>query len=67
MMKQADIIIAGGGLNGLIAGMVAAKTGYKTLMIEPLSADAMKKSQFDGRASTIAATSFAFLKRLGIG
>ena len=71
MSEQADIIIAGGGLNGLIAGMVAAKAGYKTLIIEPLSADAMTKSQFDaptndGRASTIAATSFALLKRLGL-
>ncbi|MCH9843983.1 MAG: FAD-dependent monooxygenase [Alphaproteobacteria bacterium] len=74
--KQADIIIAGGGLNGLIAGMVAAKAGYKTLMVEPQSAAVMQSLQSDatvndatvkdGRASTIAATSFALLKRMGL-
>ncbi|MCH9852983.1 MAG: FAD-dependent monooxygenase [Alphaproteobacteria bacterium] len=71
MAKQADIIIAGGGLNGLIAGMVAAKAGYKTLIVEPQSAIVMQNPQLDatvkdGRASTIAATSFALLKRMGL-
>ncbi|MCH9845581.1 MAG: FAD-dependent monooxygenase [Alphaproteobacteria bacterium] len=82
--KHADIIIAGGGLNGLIAGMVAAKAGYNTLMVEPQSAVALNTVQSpqldatvndalakdatvnDGRASTIAATSFALLKRMGL-
>ncbi len=61
-----DIIIAGGGLNGLIAGMIAAKVGYRALMVEPQSLDAMQNPLADGRASTIAATSFTLLKNLGL-
>ncbi len=65
-INETDIIIAGGGLNGLIAGLACAQAGYKTIIAEQQSRSHASNPKKDGRASTIAATSFSLLQSLGL-
>ncbi len=63
---KTDILIAGAGLNGLIAALVCGDVGLRTQIIERHSQEAMLNAGADGRASTIAATSFELLRNLGL-
>ena len=76
-IDKIDILVAGGGLNGLIAGLVSAQAGsaqasaragcYSVVIVEQQPEAKLAALENDGRASTIAATSYKLLEDLGLG
>ena len=77
-IDKIDILVAGGGLNGLIAGLVSARAGsaragsaqagcYSVVIVEQQPQAKLAALENDGRASTIAATSYKLLEDLGLG
>lgn len=63
MRTDFDIIIAGGGLVGLTAALALSQNNIKTAVI-----DARRIGEsLDPRASTLAASSYAMMKNLGLG
>ncbi|WP_371396844.1 UbiH/UbiF/VisC/COQ6 family ubiquinone biosynthesis hydroxylase [Fretibacter rubidus] len=63
MKTQFDIIIVGAGHVGLIAALASAQAGFDVALID--RAD-IKAPREDSRASTLAASSVAMLKNLGL-
>ncbi|MGF1463160.1 MAG: UbiH/UbiF/VisC/COQ6 family ubiquinone biosynthesis hydroxylase [Maricaulaceae bacterium] len=61
-----DVMIVGGGLNGLTAGLACAAAGLETAVIDALSDTAQTEAAFDGRASALAFSSYRMLEALGV-
>ena len=54
MSEDAELLIAGGGLNGLVLGIACAGAGLPCAIVDRLSPVAMSRADFDGRSSAIA-------------
>ena len=65
-MKQADILISGGGMVGLPLGLALAQGGLKVLVVDAAPPAAVLDPKFDGRVSALAYASVRMLTALGV-
>ena len=66
MEIDSDIIIVGGGLNGSLLAIAAAKIGFSTIVLDSKGNHRDKLNSFDGRSYALAASSVRLLKNLDI-
>jgi 2-octaprenyl-6-methoxyphenol hydroxylase len=65
-MKQADVLISGGGMVGLPLGLALARGGLKTVIVDAAPAAKVLEPSFDGRVSALAYASVRMLRALGV-
>jgi len=66
MADDAELLIAGGGLNGLALGIACAGAGLSTILVDRQDLAATVGEAFDGRASAIAYGSKLVLDGIGV-
>ena len=66
MDLDADILIAGGGLNGTALALALASAGFHVMLVEPRSRAERKADDFDGRSYAFAISSMRVLQALGV-
>ncbi len=66
MSDNAELLIAGGGLNGLLLGIACAGAGLGVALVDRQDPAAMLDQGFDGRSSAIAYGSQQVLSALGL-
>ncbi len=66
MSDDAELVIAGGGLNGLLLGIACAGAGLAVALVDRGNPAAMLDQGFDGRSSAIAYGSQQVLSALGL-
>ncbi|MBL9050804.1 MAG: UbiH/UbiF/VisC/COQ6 family ubiquinone biosynthesis hydroxylase [Tabrizicola sp.] len=66
MTWDADILIAGGGLNGPALALALAQGGFRVTVIDARPAPDRAEAGFDGRAYALAIASVRLLKAIGI-
>jgi 2-octaprenyl-6-methoxyphenol hydroxylase len=66
MIREADVIIAGGGMVGLTLALALAQGGLKVVVADPMPKAAMLDSRFDGRVSALAYSSVRMFEALGV-
>ncbi|MDX2233038.1 MAG: FAD-dependent monooxygenase [Hyphomonadaceae bacterium] len=64
--RDADVIIAGGGMTGLTLGLALAQAGLSVIVADAVLASAQTAPTYDGRASAIAYASFRMWTALGL-
>jgi 2-octaprenyl-6-methoxyphenol hydroxylase len=64
--RDADVIVAGGGMTGLTLGLALAQAGIDVIVADAEPADAKIAPSYDGRASAIAYASFRMWTALGL-
>src|SRR5260370_31599732 len=62
MADDAELVIAGGGLTGMLLAVACAGAGLSTIVVDRQDPAAMAADSFDGRSSAI-----AYGSRLGFG
>ncbi|HEX4273585.1 MAG TPA: UbiH/UbiF/VisC/COQ6 family ubiquinone biosynthesis hydroxylase, partial [Rhizomicrobium sp.] len=65
-MKQADILISGGGMVGLPLGLALAQGGLRVVIADAAPPTAVLDPKFDGRVSALAYASVRMLTALGV-
>jgi 2-octaprenyl-6-methoxyphenol hydroxylase len=65
MGEDAELLIAGGGLNGLLLAIACAGAGLACVMVDRSSPEVMLRADFDGRSSAIAYGSQQVISALG--
>ncbi len=66
MDLDADILIAGGGLNGAATALALASAGFQVTLVEPRSLGERKAGDFDGRSYAFAISSMRVLQALDV-
>lgn len=66
MADDAELIIAGAGLNGMLLGVACAGAGLPVAIVDPQNPEAMVDRGFDGRTSAIAYGSRLVLDGIGL-
>lgn len=66
MEHDADILIAGGGLNGPVLALALARAGLTVALVDARPAPARAEAGFDGRAYALALASVRLLGSLGL-
>lgn len=66
MTYDADILIAGGGLNGPALALALAQGGLSVVVIDARPAESRAETGFDGRAYALALASVRVLQALGV-
>jgi len=66
MTRDADILIAGGGLNGPALALALAQGGFRVTVIDARPAPARAEVGFDGRAYALAIASVRLLTAIGV-
>lgn len=66
MEHDADILIAGGGLNGPTLALALAQAGLRVVVVDARPAPARADAAFDGRAYALAAASQRLLAAVGV-
>ena len=66
MKLDSDIIVVGGGLNGSLLAIAAAKIGLSTIVLDSKETHSDELNSFDGRSYALAASSVRLLKNLDI-
>ena len=61
-----DILIAGGGLNGVTMALALALAGFQVTLADPVPAKAQMAGDFDGRGYALAISSVRVLQALGV-
>ena len=64
--EQADILVVGGGLNGLTLALALAQAGLGVTVIDALARESRAAPGFDGRAYALALASVRMLRQLGL-
>ena len=64
--QDVEVLIAGGGLIGLLLGIACAGAGLEVAIVDPTDPVAVLGENFDGRSSAIAYGSFRVLVALGL-
>ena len=65
-MKQADVIISGGGMVGLTLALALAQGGLKIAVVDAVAPEKTIAAEFDGRVSALAYAAVRMLKALGV-
>jgi 2-octaprenyl-6-methoxyphenol hydroxylase len=65
-LKQADVVISGGGMVGLTLGLALAQGGFRTVIADLVPASTILDPKFDGRVSALAYASVRMLTALGV-
>jgi 2-octaprenyl-6-methoxyphenol hydroxylase len=65
-MRQADVIILGGGLVGLTLAIALDRHGLSTLVIDPADPAKQVAPAYDGRATAVSSTSWRMLEAIGV-
>ena len=63
---NSDLIIVGGGLNGLALALAAASAGFSVTIIDALPTAVRSLREFDGRSYALALTSKRLLQGIGV-
>lgn len=63
---DADVVIAGGGLNGPVLALALAEAGLRVAVVDPRPAKVRSEAGFDGRAYALALASQRMLEVLGL-
>src|SRR5579864_3894518 len=66
MADDIELLVAGGGLNGLLLGIAVAEAGLKVAVVDRQDPAAVLAETFDGRASAIAYGSKLVLEGAGV-
>lgn len=66
MAFDTDILIAGGGLNGLTLALALRSAGFAVTLVDPLPKEKRGKAGFDGRGYALAIASQRILQVLGV-
>ncbi|WP_323766208.1 UbiH/UbiF/VisC/COQ6 family ubiquinone biosynthesis hydroxylase [Marinovum sp.] len=66
MTYDSDILIVGGGLNGPLLALAAARSGFSATVIDAQDATAQRADNFDGRSYALALTAQRMLAALGL-
>jgi 2-octaprenyl-6-methoxyphenol hydroxylase len=66
MAHDADVLIAGGGLNGTTLALALASGGLSVALVDPAPPGRRQEAGFDGRSYALALTSQRLLKALGV-
>ena len=66
MAIDSDIIIIGGGLNGSLMAIVAAKFGFFSIVLDSKENDTSRENHFDGRSYALALSSVRLLKNIDV-
>ena len=66
MAWDADIVIAGGGLNGPALALALAQGGFRVVVVDARPAPARTEAGFDGRAYALAIASVRLLTAIGV-
>ena len=66
MADDAELVIAGAGLNGMLLGVACAGAGLSVAIVDPQDPEAMLDRGFDGRTSAIAYGSRLVFDALGL-
>lgn len=66
MAYDADVLIAGGGLNGTSLALALASGGLTAVVVDPAPSGTREAAGFDGRSYALALTSQRLLKVLGL-
>lgn len=66
MGYDADIVIAGGGLNGTSLALALASAGLSVALIDPQPVSTRASTDFDGRGYALSIASMRVLKALGV-
>lgn len=66
MTQDADIVIAGGGLNGPALALALAGAGFKVMVVDARPAPLRAEAGFDGRAYALAIASKRLLTVIGV-
>jgi 2-octaprenyl-6-methoxyphenol hydroxylase len=66
MVDDAELIIAGAGLNGMLLGIACAGAGIEVAIVDPQPPEAMLDRGFDGRTSAIAYGSHLVFDGIGL-
>ncbi len=61
-----DILIAGGGLNGITMALALASVGFRVALVDPQPPKLRKAQGFDGRSYALAISSMRVLQTLGV-
>src|SRR6185503_14157166 len=64
-MRQADVLVCGGGMVGMTLGLALSQGGLHTVVVDALAVPAVLDPQFDGRVSALAFASVRMLTALG--
>jgi 2-octaprenyl-6-methoxyphenol hydroxylase len=65
-VKQADIVISGGGMVGLSLGLALAQGGFRTVVADAAPMSAQLDPKFDGRVSALAYATIRMYRALGV-
>src|SRR4051812_25421386 len=65
-MRQADVVISGGGMVGLSLGLALAQGGFRTVVADIAPPAIQLDPQFDGRVSALAYASIRMYRALGV-
>jgi len=65
-VRQADIIISGGGMVGLSLGLALAQGGFRTVVADIAPMTAQLDPNFDGRVSALAYATIRMVRALGV-
>lgn len=66
-MERADVIILGGGLVGLTLAIALDRHGLASIVVDPADPQTQLTSQYDGRATAVASSSWRMLQAIGVG
>ena len=66
MAIDSDIIIIGGGLNGSLMAIVAAKLGFSSIVLDAKENDSSRENHFDGRSYALALSSIRLLENIDV-
>ena len=66
MTDDIELLIAGGGLNGLVLGIACSGAGLPCAVVDRQDPNAMLEAAFDGRSSALAYGSQQILEALGL-
>jgi 2-octaprenyl-6-methoxyphenol hydroxylase len=64
--QDVEVLVAGGGLTGLLLGIACAGPGLEVAIVDPADPPVVLDDDFDGRCSAIAYGSFRVLVALGL-
>ena len=66
MTIDSDIIIVGGGLNGSLMAITAAKFGFSSIVLDSKENGTSRENKFDGRSYALALSSVRLLKNIDV-